>query len=102
MDTLPSLSGPQLFGGAVFFLLCSFLFCGTGGGVSAAQASQQVTFSWRANPQDDNVVGYRLYYGPGSRYDGDGHLKSGFSYDYYLSCNDITWHYLYSSSSESE
>ncbi|HHB76921.1 MAG TPA: hypothetical protein ENK84_10330 [Desulfobulbus sp.] len=84
MDRLPSLSGPRIFGGVVFFVLCFCVLCGTGGGVSAALASEQVTFSWRANPQKDNVVGYRLYYGPGSRYDGTGHLKSGFSYDYYL------------------
>jgi len=84
MDTLPSLSGPRMFGGVVFFVFCFFVLGGTGSGVSAAQASEQVTFSWRANPQDDNVVGYRLYYGSGSRYDGGGHLKSGFSYDYYL------------------
>ena len=84
MDTLPLLSGPRVFRGVVFFVLCCCVLYGTGGGVSVAQASGQVTFSWCANPQDENVVGYRLYYGPTSRYDGTGHLKSGFSYDYYL------------------
>ena len=84
MDTLPSLSGPRVFWGVVFLILCCCVLYGAGGGVSVAQASGQVTFSWRANPQDDNVVGYRLYYGSTSRYDSTGHLKSGFSYDHYL------------------
>ncbi len=84
MDTLPSLSDPRMAGGAVLFLLCFLLFCGTGGGVSVAEASRPVTFSWRANPQDDNVVGYRLYYGPDSRFERGGHVKAGFSYSYYL------------------
>ena len=84
MDKLPALSGPRWFGGVVFFLICSILLAGTNGGVSVVQAAESATFSWRANPQDDNVIGYRLYYGPDSRYDRRGHLRAGFSYSYYL------------------
>lgn len=45
----------------VCFLLVAFF-------VSSAQAA--VTFSWRANPVEDEVVGYRLYYGQESRLTG--------------------------------
>ncbi len=83
MDTLPSLSDPRIFGGAVLFLLCSFVFCGTIG-VPVVQASEPLTFSWRASPTDDNIIGYRLYYGSSSRFAYGGKLKSGFSYTYYL------------------
>ncbi len=84
MDKLPALSGPRCFWGVVFSLVCSILLAGINSSVTVAQASEPVVFSWRANPQDDNVIGYRLYYGPDSRYDRSGHLKAGFSYSYYL------------------
>jgi hypothetical protein len=37
----------------------------------------EMTFVWRANPQEDHIVGYRLYYGTASRLAG-GH------YQYYI------------------
>ncbi len=43
-----------------------------------------VTFAWQANPVEDDVVGYRLYYGADSRFNSDGTLKTSFSYDYYI------------------
>ena len=45
--------------------------------VSPVQAGEGITFSWRANPVEDEIVGYRLYYGQESRF-------ATFSYDYYI------------------
>jgi len=45
--------------------------------LSPAQAAEGITFSWRANPVEDGVVGYRLYYGPESRF-------TGAHYEYYI------------------
>ncbi len=84
MDSLPALSGPRFPWGLVLFSIIMSLAGVLGCGVSAASTSRPATFSWRANPQDDNVIGYRLYYGPSSRFDSGGHLKSGFSYAYYV------------------
>ncbi len=88
-DSIPSLSGPRLFEGAFLFglicLLCSFFVIG---GPFSALAADQVSFSWRANPQSDNVIGYRLYYGPESRFAAGGVTKSGFNYTYYLDFTD--------------
>ena len=42
-----------------------------------AWAGQDVTFSWRANPVEDGVIGYRLYMGEVSR-------STGTSYPYYV------------------
>lgn len=55
-----------------------------GGGYMPALAVEYATFSWLANPPEDNVIGYRLYYGSESRYNLDQTLKSGFSYEYYI------------------
>ena len=89
MDSIPSSTGPRVFEGVFrscrICLLCCFLVVG---GFSSALAADQVSFSWRANPQADNVVGYRLYYGAGSRFDTGGLVKSGFTYDYYLDFSD--------------
>ncbi len=89
MDSIPSITGPRVFEGAFIFrricLLCCFLVLS---GFSSALAADQVAFSWRANPQADNVLGYRLYYGAGSRFNAAGALKSDFSYDYYLDFTD--------------
>lgn len=38
--------------------------------ISTPLAAEGITFSWRANPPEDNVIGYRLYYGPESRFSG--------------------------------
>lgn len=50
-------------------------------------AASKVSFTWQANPIEDNVIGYRLYYGS-SRFDSNGVLKKGFSYDYYIDFAD--------------
>ena len=49
-----------------------------------AYSNGEVTFSWRPNPPQENVVSYRLYYGSESRYNSNGTLKSNFSYQYYI------------------
>ncbi len=54
------------------------------GCLGSALAAGEVTFSWRANPPEDNVIGYRLYYGPQSRFDASGHLRPGFHYDRFI------------------
>lgn len=46
-----------------------------------------LTFYWTANPVDEYVFGYRLYYGAESRYDWGEEgisLKSDFSYDFFV------------------
>ena len=48
-----------------------------------------VTFSWQANPSEDYVIGYRLYYGADSRFNSNGTLKTSFSYDYYIDFSDF-------------
>lgn len=47
-----------------FLLVTLFVFAD----YSPAQAAKGITFSWRANPVEDEVVGYRLYYGSKSRF----------------------------------
>jgi len=84
METRPSLTEFRLVAGIVVFLLCYFFLCDAGGGVAVAWASNQATFSWHANPSDNNIKGYRLYCGIRSRFDVNGQLKTGFSYSYYL------------------
>ena len=44
---------------------------------SPAQAAKGITFSWVANPVEDEIVGYRLYYGQESRF-------TGGTYDHYI------------------
>ena len=61
-------------------------------GVVSAHADDTITFAWRANPDGDEVIGYRLYYGSESRFTYDpverltvsSNLKTDFSYEYYL------------------
>lgn len=85
MDNIPASAGPRFHGGTVFlFFFCLLCWGGMSVGVSTARAVDHAIFSWRANPQGDNVLGYRLYYGTKSRLDSAGHVKSGFSYAYYL------------------
>jgi len=89
MDSIPSFLRPQFSGGIIFFLFVSLLCClGIDGDCSSAYAADQVTFSWRANPQSDDVVGYRLYLGSASRFDGSGFVKQDFSYASYLDFTD--------------
>ena len=45
--------------------------------VSPVQAGEGVSFSWHANPIEDEVIGYRLYYGEESRF-------AAGNYDYYI------------------
>ncbi|MCL7486567.1 MAG: hypothetical protein M8357_00135 [Desulfobulbaceae bacterium] len=65
-----------------FFFLTIFVF--VSGSPAVAAIPGQVSFAWQANPPEDNVIGYRLYYGGYSRFDSSGKPKSNFSYDYYI------------------
>lgn len=49
-----------------------------------AHALEKITFSWQANRPEDYVLGYRLYYGPSSRFTRGGVPQAHFSYDYYI------------------
>lgn len=77
---------------AAFFSLCRvfFFFLILLASVSPVKANVpgKVTFSWRANPPEDNVIGYRLYYGGYSRFNSNGIPKSNFSYAYYIDFAD--------------
>ena len=53
--------------------------------LSPAQAAEGITFSWRANPVEDDVIGYRLYYGPESRLTG-GQYERYIDFTYSESC----------------
>ena len=55
----------------------------------ALHAGETVSFSWQANPPDDYVIGYRLYYGSTSRFDSNGRPKANFFYDYYIDFSDF-------------
>lgn len=59
-----------------FFLISGASVC--------AYGVEYASFSWHANPPEDNVIGYRLYYASESRFNLDQTLKSDFSYDYYI------------------
>ncbi len=52
-----------------------------------ASSSSKVTFKWKANPPQEFVAGYRLYYGTQSRLKSNGAPKNNFSYTY---CIDFT------------
>jgi hypothetical protein len=49
-----------------------------------ASVPGQLSFRWQPNPPEENVVGYRLYYGTQSRLDANSKAKTNFSYDYYI------------------
>ena len=66
----------------VCFLLVPFFVSAD---LSPAQAVEGITFSWSANPVEDEVVGYRLYYGPESRFSG-GHYEYYIDFTYSESC----------------
>jgi len=57
---------------AAFLLVACF--------ISPVQAGNGVTISWHANSADENILGYRLYYGSESRFTAGG-------YDYYIDFN---------------
>ena len=89
MGSIPSIVRPRFFGGIALHVFVSLLCClGVGGNISPAFAADQVTFSWRANPSGDDVVGYRLYFGDASRFDRSGRAKQNFSYDAYIDFTD--------------
>jgi len=72
---------------ACLLMVAFFVFAG----VSNVQAEGEISFSWSANPVEDQIIGYRLYLGQESRYDAENQLKMNFSYDYYI---DFTsWEY---------
>ena len=58
---------------ACFLLIAFFVFAD----LTPALAADGITFSWRANPVEDEVVGYRLYYGQESR-------LTGGQYEHYI------------------
>ncbi len=47
-----------------------------------AGQNSDITFKWKANPSDENIVGYKLYYGNKSRFNANGSEKASFQYDY--------------------
>lgn len=66
-------------------------------GSADAYTNGRATFQWKANSPQENVAGYRLYYGTKSRLDANGKPKSNFSYDYYIDlaesvrCNNLSY-----------
>ena len=75
----------------IFFIFLFFVIMS--GNLVQASVASSVTFSWQANPPEDYVIGYRLYYGANSRFDSSGKLKSNFSYDYYIDFSDLKRRY---------
>jgi len=79
---------PQKLNTSLYFYIFVILFIiVTSHEHSTAATHGSVTFTWQANPTEENVVGYRLYYGPISRLDSSGRNKLQFSYEY---CIDFT------------
>ena len=72
----------------IFFIFLFLVF--TSAVFVEASVAEKVTFSWQANPPEDYVIGYRLYYGADSRFNSNGTLKTSFSYDYYIDFSDLT------------
>jgi len=68
----------------LFVVLIFVIFALFGKEPVKAAAADNLTFQWQANPTEENVTGYRLYYGPQSRYDSDGSLRENFSYPQYI------------------
>jgi hypothetical protein len=63
--------------GVLFLALVYCLSAGT------VQAGDTLTFSWRANSDEDNTIGYKLYYGKTSRKITLQYCDN-FHYDYYI------------------
>ena len=51
-------------------------------------AASSVTFSWLANPSDENVLGYHLYYCTQSRFNTDNSAKQNFAYSHVIDLNN--------------
>ena len=69
----------------IYIFLCAFVMPYN---TAEASTDRNITIQWRANPPEENVKSYRLYYGSQSRFDSNGNLKSDFSYDYYIDLAD--------------
>ncbi|HEB49312.1 MAG TPA: hypothetical protein ENI89_01770 [Desulfobulbus sp.] len=80
--SLSELPLPDCLSAFCCFLVLALLLLS--GGLADALAAGEVTFSWRANPPEDNVIGYRLYYGTTSRFDSAGRPRPGFHYDRFI------------------
>jgi len=78
------------------FIFVLFAF-GLYAGFANAYDNGTTDFVWQANPPEENVTGYRLYYGSESRFDANNNPKSDFSYDYYIDlsssirCNNLSY-----------
>ncbi len=79
---IPDFPLPDSLSVLCWFLVVSLLLLT--GPATSALAAGELAVSWRANPPEDNVLGYRLYYGATSRFDSTGHLKPGFQYDRFI------------------
>jgi len=60
------------------------------GTIACAAPLGGATFQWQANQAEEYVTGYRLYYGPQSRFKSDGTLKVNFSYPQYIDLTEMT------------
>lgn len=80
--TVISLKSARAFARSIFILF--LLLLTSGSGAAEASVGGSVSFKWRANPPEDYVIGYRLYYGESSRFNSNGASKANFSYDYYI------------------
>src|SRR6056297_1139570 len=69
------------------FIFVLFVF-GLYAGFANAYTDGTIEFAWQANPPEENVTGYRLYYDSESRFDSNNNLKSGFSYNYYIDLSE--------------
>ncbi len=68
---------------AVACLLVTSIFMAT-----PIMAASSVTFSWLANPSDENVLGYHLYYCTQSRFNEDSSTKQDFAYSRLIDLNN--------------
>ena len=64
----------------ILFVFVSSLFLSASSVVGST--NEKISFAWQPNPANENIVGYRLYYGKSSRFDSSGKQKTNFQYDY--------------------
>lgn len=90
LEELPQMNPKALSAGVLsdsLLAFCCFLVTSLfllSGGLTTALAANKVTFSWRASPPEEKILGYRLYYGARSRFD-HAHLpRPGFRYDWFI------------------